>query len=297
MVQLHDQDGLRACGSNEYWKLDSGAALSKCSLLERLSNKKFTTPKEIYRSRLDNLYVRCQRGLLSYEGLPLRELRKFAAQRALPIDNKATLNSIKALKGLLEKADDDITFDRLSELPPELRQIILLHYFDSLVVREARHKQQPPVTRVSRKLREESLPLHYECCEFAIDAVDDPRTKPGRRVPQLQAAPFVQNTTIENFARIKALTLLFHDLGAHVQLDLRDKDNPVVSAWVLWFISGSYTDGAVRVGKQRLISELRALAMSIVAREGPLELRLSDLEEMREILRRHSDPATRQDLR
>lgn len=91
--------------------------------------------------------------MLSYERLPLSELRKFTAQRALLTNTDTTLNSVKELKRLLEKADDDATFGRFSDLPPELRQIVFLHYFNSLVVREVRHKQQPPITLVSHSVR------------------------------------------------------------------------------------------------------------------------------------------------
>jgi hypothetical protein len=82
---------------------------SALSLREHLNNEDFTTLKNTTKPRLEELYIRCQCGLLSYEGLPLRELRAFTAQRGVKVDNKATLNSIKALKGLLEKADDDAT--------------------------------------------------------------------------------------------------------------------------------------------------------------------------------------------
>lgn len=151
MVQLYDQGGFPGPGPNEYWKLDSGTALTTHSLREYLSNKDFTTLKQTTKPRLSELYIRCQRGLLSYEGRSLRELREFTAQRAVLVDSKATLNSIKALKGLLEKADDDITFNRFPDLPPELRQIVFLHYFDSLVVRDAWYKHQPPVNLLSSR--------------------------------------------------------------------------------------------------------------------------------------------------
>ncbi|GAB7330384.1 hypothetical protein MBLNU13_g02005t2 [Cladosporium sp. NU13] len=138
---------------NTYWELDSGTALSARSLRQHLSRKKFKPLIQTTKPRLRELYVRYQRGMLSYERLPLRELRKFTAQRALLTNTDTTLNSVKELKGLLEKADDDATFGRFSDLPPELRQIVFLHYFNSLVVREVRHKQQPPITLVSHSVR------------------------------------------------------------------------------------------------------------------------------------------------
>jgi hypothetical protein len=277
MVQLYE-DGTN--GSNTYWKLDSGVALPTRRLRKRISNMDFATLKKTTKSRLRELYIRLQRGLLCYEGLPYRELRHFASQRALAVSTEATV-SFKALKGLLEKADDDVTFERFSELPPELRQNVFLHYFDSLVVRKVRYKQQPPIALVSRKLREESLPLFYERCEFTIGAVGDLRTVPCKLVPDTLATPFLQSTAIEHFARIKSLNLIFHNLGVYIQLDLHNKDNPVIFAEV------SRASG--EAGDERFFSELRVLTMGIVAREGPLKLRMSDIEEICEMSRQNHD--------
>jgi hypothetical protein len=43
------------------------------------------------------------------------------------------------------------------------------------------------------------------------------------------------------------------------------------------------------VADERFFSELRAFAMSIEAREGPLKLRMSDVEEICEMLRQNHD--------
>jgi hypothetical protein len=42
-------------------------------------------------------------------------------------------------------------------------------------------------------------------------------------------------------------------------------------------------------GDERFFSELRVLTMGIVAREGPLKLRMSDIEEMCEMSRQNHD--------
>jgi hypothetical protein len=131
MVQFHEDV---TTGSNTYWKLDFGVALPARRLRPRISNMDLTTLRKTTTSRLRELYIWLQRGLICYEGLSIRELRHFAAQPGLAVSTEATFNSFKALKVLLEKADDDATFERFSDLSPELRQIVFLHYFDSLVV-------------------------------------------------------------------------------------------------------------------------------------------------------------------
>lgn len=277
MVQLYPH-ATRPNGPNRYWKLDSGTALSVSFLRSYLSEASFTTPKRITKSRLIELYIRCQRELLSYESLSLRELQNFAAQRAVPIGTKSTLHSLEALKKLLEKADNEATFERFSELPPELRLMVFSHYFDSLVVRETPYKHQPPITLVSRTLRRESLPLFYERCNFTAGANYDTRTIPFKIVPDVHAALFMRNT-YANFARVRSLRLEFRKPWAHIQLDLSNKDNPVVSAKI---------GRATRITHERLLSEVRWRAMRITAREGPLKLRVGDIEGMCEVVRKFS---------
>ena len=160
-----------------------------------LNKSNLTTLEQNTKSRLIELFIRCQRGLLSYVRLQLRELQKFTAQRGIPVTIKAALNSIKALKGLLEKSNDDATFRRFFELPPELRQIVCLYYFDRLG--EAHNKHQPPLTLVLRSVRKESLPVSYECSNLVIGARGDLTTIPCKLIPDINAAPLMAN---EHFA-------------------------------------------------------------------------------------------------
>ena len=289
MVQLYPHT-TRPNGPNRYWKLDSGTALTVASLRQHLSDASFTTLKKTRKFRLIELYVRCQRGMLSYEGLSLHELQDLAAQRAVPTGTETTLHSREALMELLEKADNEATFEGFSELPAELRQMVFSHYFNSLVVRETSYKHQPPITLVSRTLREESLPLFYERCNFTIHASSNTRTIPFKIAPDTYAARFIQSIACEDFARIRSLTLEFRNPRAHIQLDFNNKDNPVISAEFYchqWAIQHNQSCQVTQARDERLLSEVRALAMSILAREGPLKLRVSDIEEMCEMVRRH----------
>jgi hypothetical protein len=54
-----------------------------------------------------------------------------------------------------------------------------------------------------------------------------------------------------------------------------------------WAIQHNQSCQVTQARDERLLSEVRALAMSILAREGPLKLRVSDIEEMCEMVRRH----------
>jgi hypothetical protein len=127
MVQIVDPK--RRSSRSDYWKLDHGPR-TKQDLLSILEPKG-RAYKSTSVAHLRVLYSHYQRGLLSYEGLRASELETFISQRALPprIDKRPTVSN---LKRLLELADDDATFDRFLDLPPELRQQIYDHYFDSL---------------------------------------------------------------------------------------------------------------------------------------------------------------------
>lgn len=121
-------------------------------------------------NRLRQLYVRHLHRFLSYEKLSARELRSFVKQRGLP--KMATTKSTTAtLRAQLEQADEDATFDRFSDLPPELRQRIFEHHFDSFDVPPkyvTRPGGQPPVIFASKQTGLEAPPLFYSRCQFGF---------------------------------------------------------------------------------------------------------------------------------
>jgi hypothetical protein len=87
---------------------------------------------------------------------------------------------------LLLSADEAISFPKFMELPPELRLLVAQFYLDDL------HKDgpllapvQPPLTRTSRYLRKEVLPLFSKTVTFAIEiarplSIDRFATSPWR---------------------------------------------------------------------------------------------------------------------
>lgn len=197
MVQVSDHNDNK--GSKDWWKLDSGKRHGARALLQILKDKNYShTSKSKGVARLRALYVRCQRGLMSYIGQPIRELKMYLTRRGLPgVDqgNKA------ALREQLEQADEDVNF-RLCDLPPELRSIIFSYYFDSVVeFNNARLKDQPPISSASRKLRQETLPLFFERFAFAFECsqyVD-------RLVTGIER--FLSRTTAHSFALIRHFTV------------------------------------------------------------------------------------------
>jgi hypothetical protein len=268
---------------NDYWKLQRADIRNASSLRNELQAKNFTVLRNTITRRLRALYVRCQRGLLSYEGLPLRELRLYVAQRglSLPLDEKPTIGILKAQ---LEQADDENAFEHFSELPPELRQIIYSLHFESFVESESRSglKYQPPITLASRNIRQESLPLFYECCDFKVQTRRPTRMDPQQDLTTVllpQSKAFIDGISAENLAHIRHLAIDLRYLRVGLQLNLTKKEDPISVTW-LCPLSRKNLDQTCQERKDRLLLALRKAVVLIAAREGPLKLRKDDLEEL-----------------
>ena len=226
MVQLYTFSPFDEAGPADYWKLDSANRCKKSGLRKKLEENGHS----VFESgcgttaRLRALYDRCQRGLLSFEGLPLQDLSRFATLRGIVVDPDATATIVKAQ---LEKADNEATFDRFTELPPEIRQIIFQYYFGSLPSSErVPCKYQPPITMASRMIRAESLPLFYDYCGRLEIVSTGPVTVPYKLSPSLSTAKFLQSTPTHLLGRIKLLQLDFFNLDCDVAIDFRNRDVP-----------------------------------------------------------------------
>jgi hypothetical protein len=84
------------------------------------------------------------------------------------LDGKYAQSSL--VQALLE-ADEDRTFTRFSELPPEIRLMVYEHYMCELGNdhdgrRMLSSPSHPPLARLNRTLRQEVLPLFYETFMF-----------------------------------------------------------------------------------------------------------------------------------
>lgn len=277
--------------SHSYWKLDPGGPLRAKDLRELLRERNFATLKSTSVARLKTLYIRSQRGLLSYEGLPLHELKRFAAQRALPavVGQKKT---IKVLKAQLEMADEEATFDRFLDLPPELRCLIYAFHFESFpsdsAMRYLRHvprlKRQPPISFSCREVRREALPLFYGSCELEVKVnipFGDVKMPFFKALDDTSAA-FIKSTTTSNFARIRFLHLCFGSCRVGLMLDFTNEKDPIQVTFQHYTLK-TRLDRILKNRKARMVLKLprlRKIAIDIAARDGPLRLRKTDLKEL-----------------
>ena len=94
MVQFTDHNlfgdnNAHADRLDPYWKLDNGNQYDnqydKQTLLGILESKNYSCASNTSQARIQELYARCQRGLLSYKGMKAPELQFYVAQRKLPV--------------------------------------------------------------------------------------------------------------------------------------------------------------------------------------------------------------------
>jgi len=244
-------------------------------------------------SGVEDLVQRCERGLLSYDAYSVEELTKFAEDRGYYVVPPSTK---KELVQLLEKADDDIKFEKVLELPAELRNRIYGAYFEALGVLPQK-LTQPPLCSVSRQIRAESLPVFYATATFQLRFVhtytgphNDPRppfedngysiTRLTKHTQALRAG-----VTDEKLAQIKrtAVVVTASWLGTTPEVwkvDLGErcdfgKSQRVAAVGAIdgrrWFVK-------LTNGLEELVKELVAKA------EGTEKLVKSDIEKMRKVI-------------
>lgn len=124
--------------------------------------------------RLQFLLQRVERGQLTYDKRPVRELRGFIDARGLKKSSSSTKKDI--LIAQLERADKDATF-RFEDLPAELRVRVYELHLKSLDTNTGHFLAPAPITQVSKLVRQESMPIFYQQCTFHFDFNNiDPRS-------------------------------------------------------------------------------------------------------------------------
>jgi hypothetical protein len=162
-------------GRNEHerwWKLQNRDFFHVYRLKEIMRANNYLCPTSAKECVTHVHFERYQMGLLCYNICSVHELREFCRDRGLSRPEDKLLLKKGQLISFLEDADRDLRFDRLLELPAELRVLIYTFYFSGFDTLDA--PAQPPVTKVCRLLREEALPLFYQTCRFKLDYTEAP---------------------------------------------------------------------------------------------------------------------------
>lgn len=149
--------------------------------------------------------MRLQCGKTNYESCEDFELRRFVHDRKL-LTVAAPLQQIikrDVLIELLKTADDQQSFDKFLDLPPELRERIAKYYIREFGA-ALTFPTQPPLARTSRLVRREVLPLFYQRCVFELhyEGISGNRIKPCSKTLE-----WLHALGPENFASIRRLYL------------------------------------------------------------------------------------------
>ncbi|KAK3621225.1 hypothetical protein LTR56_022935 [Elasticomyces elasticus] len=164
MVQYRGDDlpGSQAA-ARDYWKLDCHDAVTTAEAEAILIPRGFDFKPRTGVQRLRVLLSRSDRGLRTFEHLTIFQLRQLCKDRKLPVLTNASRDEFVAA---LEQADDEIGFPRFLDLPPKVRVLVYVAYFEDL--EQSTLAVQPPVTMLSKELRTEALPIFYDSYRFGF---------------------------------------------------------------------------------------------------------------------------------
>ncbi|KAK3722716.1 hypothetical protein LTR37_002287 [Vermiconidia calcicola] len=129
-----------------------------------LNNRNYLFKQSSKKPRLNRLATRAQRCLPSYETCSIKELKAICAQQRLQLSG---LEKKQDLVDRLELEDESRTFNAFLDLPAELRNVIYFMHFDGFDAMDVPFP--PPITTVSKQLRQETLLLFFRSCTFAVD--------------------------------------------------------------------------------------------------------------------------------
>lgn len=166
MVHYKSEASGHLLGPDSYWKLDGNTFKSIAEIKTFLADKGYHCRAKIDKASALDAFGRYQRGLLSYRRYNLGTLRNFCAARGV-LGAASGLKSRAALASFLEDADDNAKFEKLFDLPPEIRDMIYDFHFVSFNTLPSSHCQ-PPLTRASRQLRRETLAAFYQRTAFPL---------------------------------------------------------------------------------------------------------------------------------
>jgi hypothetical protein len=149
----------------DWWKLVDPESMTIKAMSELMAGSPFRCPKSARKARVMERYTRWRSDRPYYETLEFAELLTFCTDRGLANADESL--SKPELISKLRAADDDLSVHRFMELPPELRVHVYTLHFESFPI--LWYPEQPPISRVSRILRQESLPVFYQTCTFGLN--------------------------------------------------------------------------------------------------------------------------------
>lgn len=224
---------------------------------------------------------RFQRHLLSYRQCTLQELIVFCENRHLT----PKVKTISSLSNTLEQADDEATFDRFLDLPPELRNTIYaMHFSDFDTVPEIHH--QPPIALASSQLRKETRELFYSCGTFRVSV--------HRDYPLGTYEKFLSPDTVQMVQQLSTNDFCFFSRIKYLEMHDEPSYGKPFDAFSLDFTPGLSADRAITClkldyttslfidtsGNDKLERALFPIIQAMIARSESWSLRKGDLDDL-----------------
>jgi hypothetical protein len=175
-------------------------------------------------------------------------------------------------RSMLALADANETFEKFSELPPELRVRIYELYFRSYDVLD--QPVQPP-SKASTALRTETLPVFYRVCKFRMDLTESQGRPKSKNV--------FYNIPAECLGRIRKLLLI--GTVYHGGLETRVEWQVEIGRPETYKRRSVDLIGAAENKVNRSFTLVTEFLQSVDSREGKLRLTRDDLDGVVEVLR------------
>lgn len=157
---------MQAPKMDTYWRLNTYDSSSVEFLRKRLKSAGWKSEAGFCKFSLIDQVHRLERGLLCYDNCTTVELVQFARDRQFEIQD-AENEERKRLIVKLEDDDDEATFEKMFDLPAEMRNRIYEAYLAEFP-KGLDCPSQPPLARTNRQMRAEVLPLFYSEKTFVI---------------------------------------------------------------------------------------------------------------------------------
>ena len=291
---------------DDYWKLDLHYNLTAKEMRALLEERHYNVGTLMDKGRLKEHLRRTDLGLPSYYDLTIDGLRALLALRKVSSDHGTSYGFTmkRRLVKWLEEADLHPDFNRFLGLPPELRNKVYGYYYAGL--RQPIYApSQPPLSRICRQIRKESLPMFYAVCEFEFrlqryTQLSKWSTTTADTVWRLTICDrmllFLHSTPPENLAAIRNLRVVVDDEKRHIstradwwhlyRLHIAEDDTYTVHETTA--VTLPHRIGWVTVGvgaKYRLMTAtVRRVTAAIASREAKNKLRKADFYDLRRAL-------------
>lgn len=265
---------------DEYWKCKRNTNILTAKEIKAiLKDRGYAVGESTGKTRLISHLKRSDRGLISYNPYSNDELRRLVHARRiwLDFDEEYRVGTREELLRALERADDEPTFNRFSDLPAELRTRVYKYHFSDFSSIWLYAPIQPPITRASSLLRKEALPLFHQQCIFVIE-MSVPRsatTAIGNSRICLKSLAWLGGITKSSISDIRRLVFRLYG-ASYVTVEVLISTKSSVRV-----VDDSLGLGMRPRAESNGLKKVQEIVKNILTREEMSKLRKSDLFELR----------------